>query len=78
MVGWNDVPEGQISCNLRCTTDYCKNKDFETYSCFELEDTKFQAALFAINQEISKCKYPDLGGMTYSYCFKDIYNELKV
>ncbi len=76
-VGWNDVPEGQISCNLRCTTDYCKNKDFESYSCFELEDTKFQEALFAINQEVSQCKHPDLGGMTYSYCFKDIYNELK-
>lgn len=76
-VGWNDVPEGQVSCNLRCTMDYCKNKDFETYSCFELEDSKFQEALFSINQEISQCDYPDLGGMTYSYCFKDIYNEIK-
>lgn len=76
-VGWNEVPEGQVSCNLRCTMDYCKNKDSETYSCFELEDAKFQEALFAINKEISECTHPDLGGMTYSYCFKDIYNELE-
>lgn len=76
-VGWNEVPEGQVSCNLRCTNDYCRNKDVETYSHFELEDPKFQEALLTINHEISECEHPDLGGMTYSYCFKDIYNELK-
>lgn len=71
---WNEVPEGQISCNLRCTSDYCKNKDAETFSCFELEDPQFQEALFSINHRVSAC---DLNGITYSYCFKDIYNELK-
>lgn len=73
-VGWNEVPEGQVSCNLRCTRDYCKSKDYETFSNFEIEDARFQKALFALEQEISQC---NLGGMTYSYCFKDIYNELK-
>lgn len=37
-VGWNDVPKGQVSCNLRCVEDYCKNKDEETFSEYELED----------------------------------------
>lgn len=73
-VGWNDVPEGQISCNLRCTRDYCKSKDHETFSNFELEDASFQKALFSLEQEISQY---NLGGISYSYCFKDIYNELK-
>lgn len=76
-IGWNEVPEGQISCNLRCTADYCKSKDPETYSQFELEDQRFQKALSAINQAVAQCDHSDLGGMTYSYCFKDIYNELK-
>lgn len=74
-IGWNEVPEGQISCNLRCTTDYCKNKDIETFSRFELEDLQFQKTLFSIDKQVSQCD--DLDGMTYSYCFKDIYNELK-
>lgn len=73
-VGWNEVPEGQVSCNLRCTRDYCKSKDVETFSSFELEDTKFQKALCTLEEQVSQCK---LGGMTYSYCFKDVYNELK-
>lgn len=73
-MGWNEVPEGQVSCNLRCTRDYCKSKDCETFSNFELEDAEFQRALSSLQQEVSQC---DLGGMTYSYCFKDIYNELK-
>ena len=76
-IGWNEVPEGQISCNLRCTRDYCKSKDPETYSHFELENERFQEALIAIDQAVSQCDHPDLGGMTYSYCFKDIYNELE-
>lgn len=73
-MGWNEVPKGQVSCNLRCTRDYCKSKDCETFSRFELEDAKFQKALSTLQQEVSQC---NLGGMTYSYCFKDIYNELK-
>lgn len=74
-VGWNEVPAGQVSCNLRCVSDYKKNKDPESYSCFELEDSKFQEALFALEEKASHCGLLD--GMTYSYCFKDIYNELK-
>ena len=73
-MGWNEVPEGQVSCNLRCTRDYCKSKDCETFSRFELEDAKFQKTLSTLQQEVSQC---NLGGMSYSYCFKDIYNELK-
>ena len=73
-VGWNEVPEGQIPCNLRCISDYCANRDIETYSSFELENREFQNTLFAINKEVSK---QDLKGTSYSYCFKDIYNALK-
>lgn len=72
-VGWNEVPEGQIPCNLRCINDYCKNKDSETYSAFELEDEQFQKAVKKINDYTREA---DLEGVTFSYCFKDIYNGI--
>lgn len=72
-IGWNEVPEGQVPCNLRCIEDYCRNKDDQTYSTFEIEDKDFQDSLFAINKNLHQC---DLQGFTFSYCFKDIYNGI--
>ena len=51
-VGWNDVPKGQVSCNLRCVEDYCKNKDEETFSEYELEDEYFSEIMNEINQSL--------------------------
>lgn len=73
-VGWNEVPEGQVPCNLRCVDDYCKNKDSETYSAFELEDERFQKAMKKINDSVQDI---DLDGVSFSYCFKDIYNQIE-
>lgn len=73
-IGWNEVPEGQVPCNLRCIPDYCANKDLETFSSFELQNKEFEQALSIINTAISGT---DLFGMSYSYCFKDIYNAIK-
>lgn len=72
-IGWNEVPEGQVPCNLRCVDDYCTNKDIETYSSYELDNLNFQKALEEIN---SKLKSSDTRGLSYAYCFKDIYNSL--
>ena len=72
-VGWNEVPEGQVPCNLRCVEDYCNNKDFQSYSTFEIEDKAFESSLFSINE---KTKESNLGGIAFSYCFKDIYNGI--
>lgn len=72
-IGWNEVPEGQVPCSLRDIDDLCKNKDYDTFSEFEVEDEKF-------NTEISKIyiksKSVNLSGRCYQYCFKDIYNEV--
>ena len=73
-IGWNEVPEGQTACNLRCIPNYCANKDEETYSSYELQNPDFQNALMAINKLVETC---DLRGRCYSYCFKDIYNGIK-
>lgn len=76
-VGWNDVPKGQVPCNLRCVEDYCRNKDEETFSQYELDNELFDEAMQKINIELEK---PNINvkkaGKCYAYCFKDIYNEL--
>ncbi len=76
-VGWNDVPKGQVPCNLRCVEDYCRNKDGETFSEYELNDDLFDEAMQSINEELGK---PEVkrkkAGKCYVYCFKDIYNGI--
>lgn len=76
-VGWNDVPKGQVPCNLRCVEDYCRNKDGETFSEFELEDEFFDETMRGIygclQQNDIKNKKE---GKCYAYCFKDIYNGI--
>lgn len=70
-VGWNDVPKGQVPCNLRCVEDYCNNKDPETFSEYELNDELFSKTLEEIRKEI-----PTDNDKYFSYCFKGIYNGL--
>ncbi len=72
-VGWNDVPEGQVSCNLRNINDLNKNKDYEVFSEFEVEDVKFSKNIAEKCKDLEKI---ELGGRLYPYCFKDIYREI--
>lgn len=73
-VGWNDVPKGQVPCNLRGVNGYCANKDCESYSDFELCDADFDDSMQKIKRSISDT---DLRGRIFSYCFKDVYNGYK-
>lgn len=73
-VGWNDVPKGQVPCNLRSVNGYCMNKDIETFSEFELCDPDFDCAMKRVE---SALKNVNKGGRTVSYCFKDVYNGYK-
>lgn len=73
-VGWNEVPKGHLSCGLRDVRQYCRNKDEESYSHFEITDCDFSEAITEIYESID---YEKLGGRLYPYCFKDIYNEMK-
>lgn len=71
-VGWNDVPKGQVSCNLRDVEGYCHNKDKETFSQFEIEDEKFDKAIQILHGAVKQ----KIDGYCYAYCFKDIYNGI--
>ena len=71
-IGWNDVPKGQVTCLLRDVGAYCRNKDRESYSKFEIEDSSFSEALNIINDStVGK-----LHGHCMPYCFKDVYNNV--
>lgn len=40
-IGWNDVPYGQVSCNLRDVRSLSINKDYNSHSKFEIENDEF-------------------------------------
>ena len=58
---------------MRDVQGYCKNKDEESFSQYEIETPEFQKAMERIN-EMTQGK---TGGRCMSYCFKDVYNGLK-
>ncbi len=82
-VGWNDVPKGQVPCNLRCVEDFCRNKDEETFSEYELSNKDFMDALVKLQarkDELTKDKQTKdeniekaIKGQYFAYCFKDVY-----
>ncbi len=71
-VGWNDVPSGQISCNLRDVNSLYVNKDYNSHSKFEIENQEFSNKINNLN---SKIDYSRLKGRLYPYCFKDIHDK---
>lgn len=72
-IGWNEVPEGQIPCNLRTIEELIKNKDYFMFSQYEVEDEKFNSKIL---ETYNKTKDKKLLGRCYQYCFKTIYNEI--
>lgn len=75
-VGWNDVPKGQVPCNLRDINRFVNNHDKESFSEFELTNDEFCGALECLKE---KCSFEDklLDGLCFAYCFKDVYNGIK-
>jgi len=79
-VGWNDVPKGQIACNLRDVHDFCLYRSPKMHSKYEVENKDFLKAMKAIENELTKATL-DADRNTYCemctpYCFKDIYQGI--
>ncbi len=72
-VGWNSVAECQVPCNLRDIKNYINNKDYDSFSKYEIEDEKFNKAM---NEKYELIKESNLKGRLYAYCFKDIYGKI--
>lgn len=73
-VGWNSVAEGQVPCNLRTVNNYLNNKDEDTFSTFEIENTQFSDHMYKTYDDVIKKDV--LNGRLCAYCFKDEYKEI--
>lgn len=71
-IGWNDVPYGQVPCNLRSRFDLSAGKDSNAYSRYEKNNVQFLGEIcnslvsyekIAINQNVP-------------YCFKTEYSKI--
>lgn len=72
-IGWNDVPLGQVPCNLRTIEDLITS-DKVAFSKYELEDEKFKNKIYLLNDIVRQNKHKCI--IPYCYCFKDVYNGL--
>lgn len=73
-VGWNSTPEGQVPCLLRSVEDLINGTDPSAFSDYERNNEGFQA-------KVSSKYGPVIGditatGRTFSFCFKDVKNEI--
>lgn len=79
-VGWNDVPKGQIACNLRDVHDFCLYRSPKMHSKYEIENKDFLKAMNAVDNELSKATIgtdrDTFCEMCTPYCFKDVYQGI--
>ncbi len=73
-VGWNDTPDGQVSCGLRNRFDLINGKDQSAYSDFEKNNNDY-IVFFSKNSK--KFKKLESTGRNISFCFKSEYNNFK-
>lgn len=78
-VGWNDVPDCDISCARKNLLDIQKELDIPAYSKYELENKNFRRRLGQIFDQNLGNDRQRLGellcGLPWSYCFKDIHRD---
>lgn len=72
-VGWNDVPAGQVPCQLRRATDLLNGHDHAAFSDYETKDTKFRER---IRTSYKRYELVDVGGRPSAFCFKTEYSTL--
>lgn len=78
-VGWNDVPDCDISCARKNLLDIQKELDMPAYSKYEIENKSFRRRLGQIFEKNKGDDRQRLGellcGLPWSYCFKDIHRD---
>ncbi|QYJ88843.1 anti-phage dCTP deaminase [Shewanella halotolerans] len=79
-IGWNDVADGQVPCNLRSLNGLKANFNPAIYSKYERTDEKFRTIalqkLSDFERSLAKSENA-LKGYNLSYCFKSIQNEVE-
>ncbi|MDN5108031.1 deaminase [Aliarcobacter butzleri] len=77
-IGWNEVPEGQLSCLLRSHSELLNNSTLNFYSKYEKSDFKSKDSFKYIFSTTKQPQYKesDKLGLNDSFCFKSIQNEI--
>ncbi|MEK4251887.1 hypothetical protein [Paenibacillus sp. FSL W7-1287] len=80
-IGWNDVPEGQISCSLRNMEKLLRNDDVDSFSEYELTDPTFRQYIVdntshKLTRNTQDNNESNTQDRFFSYCFKDIQNGI--
>lgn len=73
-IGWNDTPEGQVSCNLRNRSDLISGRDQTSFSEYEKNEKDFRKRI--ISSTIPLQNIWEASGRNLSFCFKSEYNSL--
>ncbi|RLA83677.1 MAG: hypothetical protein DRG78_03620 [Epsilonproteobacteria bacterium] len=77
-IGWNDVPEGQIPCNLRSHSELLNNSQLLDYSDYEKSKVRnhkhFKNIFF--KKRANQYKRSNKIGLNDSFCFKQIQNKI--
>lgn len=73
-VGWNDVPEGQVSCLLRNAEDLIEERDELAFSAYEYKTIKFRDH---VKGRLTNLSVIHEFGLATPYCFKSEYNSLE-
>lgn len=72
-IGWNDVPEGQVSCNLRNRFNLTDGYDGTAFTEFEKNNIEFYEYIKTGHNDYLKIK----DTRNISFCFKSEYNKIK-
>ncbi|CAK1804322.1 putative deoxycytidylate deaminase [Vibrio crassostreae] len=76
-IGWNDVPTGQVPCNLRSLPELKDSFNAKVYSEYERNDDDFRNKADEHLQSFQNSNQDNLIGMNLSYCFKTIQNQVE-
>ncbi len=76
-IGWNEVPEGQIPCNLRSHNELLNNSSLMDYSKYEKTKLRLDDSFKYIFTEKKPNQYEesDEKGLHDAFCFKQVQNS---
>ena len=76
-IGWNEVPEGQIPCNLRSHDQLLNNSTLMDYSQYEKTKLRIDDSFKYIFKEKESNQYEvsNKKGLPDSFCFKQVQNK---
>lgn len=72
-IGWNDVPQGQVPCNLRSREDLLGGTDAKAYSTYEKNNGAY---LDQFRERSGRFANIAADGRNNAYCFKSEYSAL--